>query len=132
VRWLVTASGRGWGLRGCRQDGGGQGSCLHRSGSDCAVGGPACSALCSHVRPMLLGAGLSGAGRAHFSGGVRGPGSGGYGWRALGRAQCLRERGEGAAASRPALQGFRRARRQRVGVRGGGSGVGGRMLAGRG
>ncbi len=22
VRWLVTASGRGWGLRGCRQDGG--------------------------------------------------------------------------------------------------------------
>ena len=43
--------------------------------------------------------------------------TGGYGWRALGCAQCLRGRGEGAAASRPALQGFRRARRQRVGAR---------------
>jgi len=63
---------------------------------------------------------------------MRGPGSGGHGWRALGCAQCLRGRGEGAAASRPALQGFGRARRQRVGVRGGGSRVGGRMLAGRG
>ena len=52
VRWLVTASGRGWGLRGCRQDGGGQGSCSHHPGSDFAVGGPACSALCSHVRPV--------------------------------------------------------------------------------
>jgi hypothetical protein len=37
----------------------------HRSGSDSAAGWPACSALCSHVRPMLLGAGLCGAGRAH-------------------------------------------------------------------
>ena len=42
------------------------------------------------------------------AGGVRGPGSGGHGWGALGCAQCLRGRGEGAAASRPALQGFRR------------------------
>jgi hypothetical protein len=54
----------------------------------------------------------------------------------------VRGRGEGAAASspalqgfrraRPALQGFRRARRPRVGVQSGGSGVGGSMLAGRG
>ena len=55
VRWLVTASGRGWGLRGCRQDCGGQGSCSHHSGSDFAVGGPACSALCSHVRSVGRG-----------------------------------------------------------------------------
>ena len=51
-----------------------------------------------------------------WSNGVRGPGravTGGV----LGCAQCLRGRGEGAAASRPALQGFRRARRQRVGAR---------------
>ena len=52
MRWLVTASGRGWGLRGCRQDGGGQGSCSHHPGSDFAVGGPACSVLCSHVRSL--------------------------------------------------------------------------------
>jgi hypothetical protein len=35
----------------------------------------------------------------------------GKGWRALGCAQYLRGRGQGAAASRPALQGFGRARR---------------------
>ena len=69
--------------------------------------------------------------RRRWSCGVRGPGSGGHGWRALGCTQCLVGLGEGAAASRPALQGFRRTRRQRVGVRGGGSMVGGRMLAGR-
>jgi hypothetical protein len=57
VRWLVTASGSGWGLRGCRQDGGGQGSCSHHSESDFAVGGPACSALCSHVRSVGRGGG---------------------------------------------------------------------------
>ena len=34
MRWPVTTSGRGWGLRGDRQDGGGQGSLLHRSGSE--------------------------------------------------------------------------------------------------
>jgi hypothetical protein len=38
-----------------------------------------------------------------WSGGVRGPGSGSHGWRALGCAQCLRRRGEGTAASRPAV-----------------------------
>ncbi len=47
----------GGGLRGCRQDGGGQGSCLHSSGSDSSVGGPACSALCSHVRSIGRGGG---------------------------------------------------------------------------
>jgi len=58
------------GLRGCRQDSGGQGSCSHHSGSDSAVGGPACSALCSHVRSVGRGggkarrAGLLGGGRA--------------------------------------------------------------------
>ena len=52
MRWLVTASGSGWGRRGCRQDGGGQGSCSPHSESDFAVGGPACSALCSHVRSV--------------------------------------------------------------------------------
>ena len=57
MRWLVTACGRGWGLRGCRQDGGGQGSCSHHSESDFAVGGPACSALCSHVRSVGRGGG---------------------------------------------------------------------------
>ena len=56
-------------------DGGGQGSCLRRSGSDSAVGGPACSALCSSVRAMLLGAGLCGAGRAHAAAEVRPPGT---------------------------------------------------------
>ena len=61
--------------------------------------------------------------RRRWSGGVC-PGR-----RALGCAQCLRGRGEGAAASRPALQGFRR-RRPRVGVRGGRRGVRGRVLAG--
>ncbi len=66
--------------------------------------------------------------RRRWSGGVRGPGSGGHGWCALGCAQCLCGRGEGAAASRPALQGFCRAQRQRVGVRGGGGRVGGCML----
>ena len=77
VRWLVTASGRGWGLRGCRQDGGGQGSCSHHSGSDFAVGGPACSALCSHVRSVGRGggkarrAGLLGGGGAVGRRGVR-------------------------------------------------------------
>jgi len=86
VRWLVTASGPWWGLRGCRQDDGDQGSCLHLSGSDSAVGGPACSALCSHVRPMLLGTGLCGAGRAHAAAGAAacaGPGravTGGVHW----------------------------------------------------
>ena len=44
---------------GCRRDGGGRGSCLRRSGGGSAAGGPACSALCSHVRHMLLGAGLA-------------------------------------------------------------------------
>ena len=44
--------------------------------------------------------------RRRWSGGVRGPGSGGRGWRALGCAQCLRGRGEGAAASRPCIAGF--------------------------
>ncbi len=45
------------------------------------AGGPACSALCSHVRHMLLGAGLYGAGRARrrWGGDVRAPGSGGRG-----------------------------------------------------
>jgi hypothetical protein len=57
VRWPVTTSGRGWGLRGDRQDGGGQGSLLHSSGSDSAVGGPACSALCSHVCSVGRGGG---------------------------------------------------------------------------
>ena len=47
------------GARGCRRDGGGRGSCLRRSGGGSAAGGPACSALCSHVRHMLLGAGLA-------------------------------------------------------------------------
>ena len=61
---------------------------------------------------------------------MRGPGSVGHGWHTLGREQCLRGRGEGAAESRPTLQGFRRTQLQRVGVRGGGSRVGGRMLAG--
>jgi hypothetical protein len=61
---------------------------------------------------------------------LEGSGSGGHGWRALGCAQCLSARDGGAAASRPALQGFRRARRPRVGVRGGRSGVSGRVLAG--
>jgi hypothetical protein len=55
------------------------------------------------------------AGASHRWGGdVRGPGSGGRGWRALGCARCLRGRGGGAAASGPTLQGFGRARRQRV------------------
>ena len=77
-----------------------------------------------------LGCAVPGAGaRRRWSGGVRGPGSGGHWWRALGCTQCLRWQGEGAATSRPALQGFRRSHRQRVGVRGGGSWVGGRMLA---
>jgi len=47
------------------------------------------------------------------------------------RSCCLHGQGECAAASRPILQGFRRSHRQRVGVRGGGSRVGGCMLAGR-
>ncbi len=44
--------------------------------------------------------------RRRWSYGMRGPGSGGHGWRALGCTQCLRWQGEGAAPSRPALQGF--------------------------
>ncbi len=77
MRRLVTASGRGWGLRGCRQDGGGQGSCSHPSGNDFAVGGPACPALCSHVRSVGRGwgkarrAGLLGGGGAVGRRGVR-------------------------------------------------------------
>jgi len=59
-----------------------------------------------------------------LGGGLRGPGSGGRGWRALGCARWLRERSTGAAASGPALQGFRRARRPQMGVRGGGGGGG--------
>ncbi len=46
--------------------------------------------------------------------GVRGPGSGGRGWRSLGCALCLRWRGGGAAVSGPTMQGFGRALRQRV------------------
>ena len=57
MRWLVTASGRWGGLRGCRQDGGGQGSCLRRSGSDSAAGGLECWALCLHVRSIGRGGG---------------------------------------------------------------------------
>jgi hypothetical protein len=102
VRWLVTASGRRWRLRGCRQDGVGQGSCLHSSGSDSAVGARRallCARTCTHHalgRWTVLC--LAGA-RRRWSGGVRGPGSGGHGWRALGCAQCLRGRGEGSAVS---------------------------------
>jgi len=59
---------------------------LAQLGSDSAAGGPACSALCSHVRPMLLGAGLYGAGLTHAAAGVAacaGPGravTGGVHW----------------------------------------------------
>jgi hypothetical protein len=42
---------------------------------------------------------------AVWSGGVRGPGSGGRGWRALGWARCRRERGGGAAVPRPCIAG---------------------------
>ncbi len=38
-----------------------------------------------------------GAVRCRAGARVRGPGSGGRGWRALGWARCLRERGGGAA-----------------------------------
>jgi hypothetical protein len=58
------------GARGCRRDGGGRGSCLRCSGDGSAAGGPACSALCSHVRHMLLGEGLYGAGRARAAAGA--------------------------------------------------------------
>ena len=51
-----------------------------------------------------LGCGLD---ARRWSGGVRGPGSGGRGWRALGWAQCLRERGGVAAVPRPCIAGFR-------------------------
>jgi len=49
--------GRGRRPRGCRRDGGGQGSCLRRSGSDSAAGGPECWALCLHVRSIGRGGG---------------------------------------------------------------------------
>ena len=78
MRWLVTASGRWGGLRGCRQDGGGQGSCSHHSESDFAVGGPACSALCSHVRSLGEEGGRRG-GRACWEDGAR-SGAGVCGW----------------------------------------------------
>ncbi len=45
--------------------------------------------------------------RRRWSGGVRVPGSGGRGLRALGGSRCLRERGGGAAVSRPCIAGFR-------------------------
>ena len=89
VRWLVTASGRGWGLRGCRQDGGGQGSCSHHPGSDFAVGGPACSVLCSHVRSLGEEGGRRGeeGGPVGRTGRGRAPGCA-AGWRAVG-ALCI-------------------------------------------
>ena len=83
---------------------------------------------------MLLGAGLCGVGLAHAASGAvacAGPGravTGGVHWG----ARCVnRWQGEDTAASRPALQGSLRARRQLVGVRGGDNGVSGRGLAGR-
>jgi hypothetical protein len=101
---------RGWvpnpkrvGARGCRRDGGGRGSCLRCSGDGSAAGGPACSALCSRVRHMLLGEGLYGAGRARAPPGGGGRGGGGWGGGGWGGGG-----GGGAAASGPALQGFGR------------------------
>ena len=47
-----------------------QGSCSHHSGSDSAVGGPACSALCSHVR-----SGGRGGGKARRAGRLGGGGA---------------------------------------------------------
>jgi hypothetical protein len=51
------------------------------------------------------GCAVPGGRTRRWSGGVRGPGSGGRGWRALGCAQCLRGRGEGEAASRTECSG---------------------------
>ena len=45
--------------------------------------------------------------RRRSGGDVRGPGSGGRGWRALGWARCLRGRGGSAAVPRPCIAGFR-------------------------
>ena len=113
------------GARGCRRDGGGRGSCLRRSGGGSTTGGPACSALCSHVRPMLLGAGLYGAGRARATAGAAtcaGPGravAGGVRWDV--RGACA-----GEVGARP-----RRGLRCRVSEGRGGSGYPGRRKQGR-
>ena len=56
--------------------------------------------------PCFLVAGVVRAGALGGGGGVRVPGSAGRGWRVSGCALWLRERGAGATASRPALQGF--------------------------
>ena len=65
--------------------------------------------------------------RRRWGGGVRGPGSGGRGWRALRCARCLR--GRSRARPRRGLR-FDRERQRRVVVRGAGGGVGGSVLAG--
>jgi hypothetical protein len=53
------------------------------------------------------GCAVPGGRTRRWSGGVRGPGSGGRGWRALGWARCLRGRGGSAAVPRPCIAGFR-------------------------
>jgi hypothetical protein len=57
VGGLAAAYGCGRRPRGCRRDGGGQGSCLHSSESVSAVGGPGCWALSLHVRFIGCGSG---------------------------------------------------------------------------
>ena len=100
-----------------------------------AAGKPAAPALLSYLlRPMLLGAGLCchGAGRARAAAGApacAGPGravAGGVRWGV--RGACAG--GVGARPRRGYVAGFRKGTAA-AGIRGGGSRVGGRMLAGR-
>jgi hypothetical protein len=84
VRRLAAAYARGRRPMGCRQNGGGQGSCLRRSGSDSAAGGLECWALCLHVRSIGRG-----GGNARRAGLLGEGGSVGRRWV---RLACLRAR----------------------------------------